>query len=323
MASKIKDKDITFVVQGAVDPVNTPKCIASIRKYFKASKIILSTWENADITGLDYDVLVLNKDPGGFKFSDKFYDNTNRQIVSSLSGLKHVQTLYAIKIRSDIALLSNKFIKYFDKFNKRNNSYKLYEKRILTYIFPCKFKHLDEITPFHIGDWIYFGLSTDLIKMFDIPIIKKEDCAFNEEFPDLVPKRFYQNPQKYFPEQYICYKPLEKLYSVGFKHRFCNDEKIIEASNQFIANNYVILSHFQMPLYFLKKNRSEYCGLDYEYFQNTINFFDWLELYKKYCGSNFKYRILKRKIYLKINRIIYKNKRVKQIIEQYCKRRYE
>ncbi len=321
---KIKHKDITFVVQGAIDKINTPKCISFIRKYFKNSKIILSTWEFSDVTGLDFDELVLNKDPGGFKFSDKFYDNTNRQIVSSLNGLKHVKTLYAIKIRSDIALLSNKFIKYFDKFNKRNNSYKLYEKRILTYIFPCKFKHLDETTPFHIGDWIYFGLSTDLIKMFDIPLIKKEDCAFYDGFPESVPKRFYQNPQKYFPEQYLCYKSLEKEFgNIGFNHRFCNTNEIVDISEKFIANNYVILSHFQMPIYFLKKNRSEYCGLDYEYFKNSINFFDWLNLYKKYCDSDFKYPIIKRKIYLIINRIIYKNKNCKQIIEKYCKRRYE
>ena len=52
---KIQNKDITIVVQGPVDPVNTPKCIASIRKYFKGSKIILSTWEGTDTYGLDFD----------------------------------------------------------------------------------------------------------------------------------------------------------------------------------------------------------------------------------------------------------------------------
>ena len=64
IVGSIDTKDISIVVQGAVDPKNTPKCLTSIRKYLPGAEIILSTWEGTDCTGLDYDVLVLNKDPG-------------------------------------------------------------------------------------------------------------------------------------------------------------------------------------------------------------------------------------------------------------------
>ena len=64
--SKIKSKDISVVVQGAINSEVTPKCLESIRKYLPEAEIILSTWEGSDVVGLDYDKLVLNKDPGTF-----------------------------------------------------------------------------------------------------------------------------------------------------------------------------------------------------------------------------------------------------------------
>ena len=60
----IDTNDISVVVQGAIDQINTPKCLRSIRKRLPGAEIILSTWEGSPIDGLDYDKLVLNKDPG-------------------------------------------------------------------------------------------------------------------------------------------------------------------------------------------------------------------------------------------------------------------
>ena len=41
----IKSEDISVVVQGAIDKVNTPKCLESIRKVLPRAEIVLSTWE--------------------------------------------------------------------------------------------------------------------------------------------------------------------------------------------------------------------------------------------------------------------------------------
>lgn len=47
------------------------------------SEIVLSTWKNDDVSGLDYDKLVLSEDPG-----DNSICNINRQIVSRLAWIK-------------------------------------------------------------------------------------------------------------------------------------------------------------------------------------------------------------------------------------------
>ena len=58
MSEKIDFKDISIIVQGAIDIAETPKCLASIRKHLPEAEIILSTWNNEPVEGLDYDVLV-------------------------------------------------------------------------------------------------------------------------------------------------------------------------------------------------------------------------------------------------------------------------
>ena len=47
----INSKDISVVVQGAIDKENTPKCLESIRKYLPDAEIILSTWEGSEVEG--------------------------------------------------------------------------------------------------------------------------------------------------------------------------------------------------------------------------------------------------------------------------------
>ena len=85
-----------------------------IRKYLPKSKIILSTWDGSNVNGLDYDIVIFNKDPGGSLCSandDKILNNVNREIVSTLAGLKVCKTKYVFKIRSDLIIKSNKILK--------------------------------------------------------------------------------------------------------------------------------------------------------------------------------------------------------------------
>lgn len=104
----IEGHEITFVVQGPVQifdgrdqPENaTELCISSIRKYFPDSTILLSTWHEQDLSGLDFDELVENEDPGPLDYGP-IRGNINRQIVSTRNGLQNVKTKWAAKIRSD------------------------------------------------------------------------------------------------------------------------------------------------------------------------------------------------------------------------------
>ena len=116
----VDNKDITVVVQGAVDREKTPICLQSIRRMLPGAFIILSTWEGTDVDGLEYDDVVLSEDPGGFDefnipFSPK--NNINRQIVSTYQGLLKVKTVYALKLRTDFYLCDDGFKDFFNTYS--------------------------------------------------------------------------------------------------------------------------------------------------------------------------------------------------------------
>ncbi len=128
--NKINKSNITFIVQGAVEPKKTKKCLKSIRRYFPESRIILSTWKGTDCSDLPYDRLILNEDPG-FAYLDTNNEvkyNINRMLVSTQSGLKECDTKYAFKVRSDLVFHSDHILRYFDKYPKYLEEFKVCKK---------------------------------------------------------------------------------------------------------------------------------------------------------------------------------------------------
>ena len=118
--AKIQSSDISVVVQGAVDRELAPKCLTSIRKYLPKAEIILSTWEGTDVSGLDYDMVLFNKDPGAVDllWFDGRKNNGNRQLYSTQEGIKKTSRKYILKIRTDLFLENANFLEYWDKFSK-------------------------------------------------------------------------------------------------------------------------------------------------------------------------------------------------------------
>ncbi|MEI0799713.1 WavE lipopolysaccharide synthesis family protein [Brachyspira intermedia] len=187
----INMEDITVIVQGTTLENNdvTPskdyiiKCIDSIKTHLPKSKIILSTWENEKINkDLEVDDIIFNKDPGfkprGEEANSK-QNNVNRQIVSTINGLKKVDTKYALKFRTDFYFTSSNFINYFNKFQQYDNKYKIVKNRILCCMFGTRkpiAKHYS--LPFHVADFSTFGLTEDLINLYDIPLVTDEEFDY-------------------------------------------------------------------------------------------------------------------------------------------------
>ena len=61
----IKDREISIVLQGPIYKDITSCVCKRMRDIFPEAEIIVSTWEGSDTSGLIYDILLENKDPGG------------------------------------------------------------------------------------------------------------------------------------------------------------------------------------------------------------------------------------------------------------------
>lgn len=283
--------DITVVVQGPVqtfqdrpqEPNITHKCLTSIREYLPGATIILSTWPNQELEGLDYDQLVISEDPGAncrhytMKGEPQFYNN-NRQIVSSREGLLQVKTKYALKLRSDNYLTSNNFVELQKSYQARaaEHTY-LKERVVVSDTFTRRYAKGLPVA-FHLSDFFYFGLTEDVLAFWNIPLFEEfqptSSVPINEGFPDYVIDC----------TQALCLAAFQQFdSSIQLKSLLDNSPKKIELSEKCYANNLVIAPPEILGLglcqKFLGKARVSRTKGKCTHYQ----FFEWQALYKQYC----------------------------------------
>lgn len=272
----IDTKDISVVVQGAIDKEYTPLCLKSIRKYLPESEIILSTWEGSEVDNLDYDVLVLNRDPGGFFMSPAEINNVKRQIASTINGINKSNRNYILKIRTDMRLYGNKFLYFFSKYDKFDYDYKFVEKRILVSSLPTR-NPIDWETPYCISDWITFGLKKDSILLWDIKFPSdEEEKWFNIHPRDIKVLCGYDALiARFNPEQHIIISFIKKFMKDAYcDNMFDNNDKAIKLNINILVNNFLVLSPKLYNFQFLKPLR------DGDWY-HILTYNKWLKYYNK------------------------------------------
>lgn len=284
----IKSEEISVIIQGPILDGMTLESIKSVKSVLPNAEIIVSTWNDAITDGLTVDYLVKNKDPRGEYYSDnpKIIYSANRQIISTLSGLKVATRKYALKIRSDMYLKHDGFLRYFGKFNKRGNELKLLKERVILSTLnttnPKKYYPM----PYHASDWFFFGLTDDLIDIFDIPLSPEPQTSrwfSTNMFPDNA-----VDPEclcRYRVEQYIWISFIKKHISLDFDNAFDLSNNNLEKSEYIFSNNSVIIDPIKLGYDSFKHtdhlNRVSLLSPYYSYC-------DWLLLYKQYCDPKYK-----------------------------------
>lgn len=243
--SNIDTNDISFVVQGVLQPKIYPHISRNIRKFFPGSEIILSTYLGEDINGFDYDRVSLIEDPGYSKYSDEpgsKINNINRQIATTVAGLKLSNKQYAFKLRSDFIINGKKFISYFDDLPGYEREYKIFTHKVLSSVFFSRNPRVKKYPlPFHPSDIAFFGLRNDLLNLFDIPFMPEEESLYFK----------FKNTHhcRYVPEQYLwinCLRKNGRNIECDYQ-RHCND-KIVEETERYAVSNFIYLDYEQFNI---------------------------------------------------------------------------
>lgn len=271
--------EISFVIQGQLNIDIYKKNIENIRKYFPGAEVVLSTYSGTEIDCLDYDYVVLTKDPGCFPYNNKKdskLNNVNRQIITTLEGLKKTTRKYVFKLRSDFIVSGTNFLEYFDKFLSFDSDYKIFEKKILVPSFFSRNPRVKDYSlPFHPSDIAFFGLRSDVMKLFNIPLMLESEAEY-----------FIYKGEKhcrYVPEQYIWVNCLREAgKNIKFDYQLeCNDN-IAEETERYFSSNFVYLDYKQLSLVPPKK-LTLYCEND---FKSVVTYIEWQHMYKKYVDSS-------------------------------------
>ena len=277
MSKTIDSSDISVVIQGAIDKVEISKCLNGIRNYLPNAESILSTWEGSDIAGLDYDVLVLNEDPGFYPMDSRpnsKENNVNRQIQTVLCGLHAATREYAFKLRSDFVLNGSGFLNYFNLFLMSDPNYKIFERKLLSCVFFARNPRYFRPKLFHPSDIAFFGLRSDLINLFDVPHMIKKESGYYEA-------NGYYNC-RYTPEQHIWINCLRKnCHKIDFDNQLDINEKNIEDTERYAVSNFIFLDWKQFNLVAPRRLRA-FANND---FHDSITHIEWLRLYKQYLEN--------------------------------------
>lgn len=98
--------------------------------------------------------------------NQKRANNTNRMIKSSHEGLIKAKKEYSIRIRSDMIFTNDNSLRLIEQFNYRKEQDCL-KKRII--VLP-RHHPLRSNTLFAVSDWVFAGLTKDLITYNDITL---------------------------------------------------------------------------------------------------------------------------------------------------------
>lgn len=272
----VKNGDISVVVTGKIitdisdNGFKTADVLKSIRKSLPESKVILSTWDSEQVDGLDYDILIQNRDPGAVYQRKKRRKNShNRQIVTSLSGLLASKTPFSIRMRSDTLVLSDSFKHYWGKFRAPNSDYKIFEDYVLT----CDGGSQNPRTSgqlFHPSDFFHFGYTSDLIKFWNcdlIPIANESHSGASSKTDAHI-----LSPEQYFWTNCIQRELGIKVNAVTFTI------KSVILSECFFINNFIPV--FPKDLGLGLPERLVAASNRYNY-----TFADWKNLHRDYSRS--------------------------------------
>jgi uncharacterized protein YegP (UPF0339 family) len=232
--------EITFVVQGPIlSRKEVIENIDSIKRNYPEAKIILSTWNGTDVSDIQVDKVVFNEDPGAeyYYYNDKkLLNNCNRQIVSTLNGLKNVDTKYSVKLRTDINICSKSLLEYIGEIE--NSVGELFCKKIIAVSNLTVNPRRNYPMAFHVSDFFFFGLNTDLIKLFDIPLLSNIEANWFEH------SNFLNLRSRYANEQYLLvssiYKSLKKR---PIQHAFDLSDEVLYAHDQMLTKNFLLLTN--------------------------------------------------------------------------------
>lgn len=233
----------------------TKRALMSVRTHLPGAQIILSTWEGNDVSGLEYDDLILTEQPEMIYMTlpdgTRFANSTNHQILSTQRGLSAVRHDYVVVMRSDLILTGIGFIDYFLHYN-RNSSEDVLKKRIVVLPTfnarkPIRFRLL-----FNTADWFFFGLTEDIKNIFDIPLMDAKNLKGEKVNGN------FQQAENLGTEQYIWVNFLKKYKDFHFPNGYYYSEEAFRISEASYARNSIMVPAASAGVLCLKMPHSAY-----------------------------------------------------------------
>ncbi len=250
---RVSDRDVSVVVQGPATGT-LAGVVASVRSHLPRAELIVSTWEGADVQGLDVDHLVLSPDPGSRPYVDHLGQemerrlNTNRMLLSTQAGLALATREYAVKLRNDTPLLSAAVLEWCADQGPAGPAHlRLFSQRIVMPHVAVRPADAMRGYLFHPSDIVHVGRRADLVSLWQADLIDEDENATwfasrTRPEPDLVPVQM-----RYFNEQVLWLSALSRHgIETGYEHLGQYDAAVALLSEQTLVANFELVEDWQL-----------------------------------------------------------------------------
>jgi hypothetical protein len=232
-------ENLTIVLQGALSH-RTANIIANWRASAKGCEIVLSSWVHDPELSTLVDAYVVSSDPGAFPVMHKGEilrsENTNRQIVSSVAGLRSATRGIAIKWRTDFdfcSILMSKFLSHYFPMISVSD-----EKKLVVFSINSTNPYVGVGLVAQLSDWMYFGrtdLLLDLLPARPIPLIPEN----LEVPPRAIAERVFPIA-RFSAEQWMLREGFARVY--GVKIDYFDDKNAVAPYLRLVGKSILIVS---------------------------------------------------------------------------------
>lgn len=254
MTNMIESNEISVVMQGPISPANLNMIagnIAQVKRALPHSELIVVTWKGSDVKHLlsSVDQFVELEDPGTTTLGWDSNSNIDRQLRSVLGGLKVASRSYAVRMRLDTTLGSDRFLETYTAMlaDAKILPASLFRNRVLsTSIYfrdAAKSNYL-----FHPSDIFHFGLVSDLLDLWSAPLVQSHQSAAS---------RLALVPEQYIWIHYLLSKGFPETKLDARRFRYCS----MLMSEWSLATNWWVVdgraNGIDLPARFLTTNLPE------------------------------------------------------------------
>lgn len=287
----ITSSELAIIIQGPVIKNNngdnvTRAVIESIRKHFPKSQLILSTWENADLSELPtstIDKIILSEDPLDQTPQGYAPININRQLISARAGLKETDKPYILKTRTDLIFKNDNILSLIGSSSDPKTELTFVDQPIVVCNLSTRAHHRQMKVPFWVCDFIYAGTNHDINQLFSIPDFPPEHHDYLSETERKNAGLPLSTRCRYCPESYITYSFFSKHVNIDFPHYMYQATETTALYEKLLVSNFIVFNHKQLGF------QSGKYHLPFRTHGRNLTHNEWSAMHRKHLGTSLKY----------------------------------
>ncbi|TDK36606.1 hypothetical protein E2F50_06665 [Rhizobium deserti] len=177
------------------------------------------------------------------KFDDKV-NNTNKMIATVKVGLENVSTKFCLRIRSDMMVANILACEEDYKFLAQQAVVPdLFNQQVVVAPFFTLNPFLLERLPYHFSDWLNFGQTADIRKLWDVSPVSEIDARHYQMYPHASHSNVLEREfrSRFTPEQHLVSRIASHN---GYKKLDHHNEAGMEIETlEVLRRNFIVLDH--------------------------------------------------------------------------------